>query len=82
MPSGAESSLSNLMTRKPSSDAAGSTRGTIEQMRRCNMASERSGYGRNRKRWLAIYLVVGAVAYFVVYLAFFHHGDGGGGFHY
>ena len=46
------------------------------------MASERSGYGRKRKRWLAIYLAAGAVAYFVLYLALFHHGGAGGGFHY
>lgn len=45
------------------------------------MASERSGYGKRWKRWLAIYLAVGAVAYVVLYVAFFHHG-GGGGFHY
>jgi hypothetical protein len=46
------------------------------------MASEGSGYGRRWKKWLAIYLAVGAVAYFVIYLAFFHHGGGGSGFHY
>jgi hypothetical protein len=46
------------------------------------MASERSGYGRKWKRWLAIYVAVGAVAYVVLYVAFFHHGGGGGGFHY
>jgi hypothetical protein len=46
------------------------------------MATERPGYGRKWKRWLAIYLAVGAVAYFVLYVALFHHGGGGGGFHY
>ena len=46
------------------------------------MASERSGYRRNWKRWVAIYLAVGAVAYVVLYVAFLHHGGGGGGFHY
>jgi hypothetical protein len=46
------------------------------------MASERSGYGRKWKRWLAIYLAVGAVVYVVLYVAFFHHGGGGGGFRY
>jgi hypothetical protein len=51
--------------------------------RRWDMATEpeRSGYGRKWKRWLAIYLAVGAVAYIVIYVAFFQHG-GGGGFHY
>ncbi len=33
------------------------------------MSSEQSGYGRKWKRWLAIYLAVGAVAYAVLYLA-------------
>jgi hypothetical protein len=46
------------------------------------MASERSGYGRKWKKWLAIYLAVGALAYVVLYVALFHHGGGGGGFHY
>ena len=47
------------------------------------MASEGSGYRRKWKKWLAIYLAVGAVAYFVIYLAFFAHASaGGGGFHY
>ncbi|HEY7478188.1 MAG TPA: hypothetical protein VIB62_08115 [Actinomycetota bacterium] len=48
------------------------------------MASEpeRSRYGRKWKRWLAIYLAIGAVAYVVIYVAFFHHGGGGGGFQY
>ena len=43
------------------------------------MALERSGYGRKWKRWLAIYLAVGAVTYVVLYVAFFHHSGGGGG---
>jgi hypothetical protein len=43
------------------------------------MALERSGYGRKWKRWLAIYLAVGAVTYFVLYVAFFNHSGGGGG---
>jgi hypothetical protein len=42
--------------------------------------AEGSGYGRKWKRWLAIYLAVGAVAYVFLYVAFFH--GGGGGFHY
>ena len=37
------------------------------------------GYGRKWKKWLAIYLAVGAVVYVVVYFAFLHHGGGGGG---
>ena len=43
------------------------------------MAQNESGYGRRWKKWLAIYLVVGTVAYLVVYLLFLHHGGAGGG---
>ena len=43
------------------------------------MAQQTSGYGRRWKRWLAIYLAIGAVAYLLVYLLFFHSGGGGGG---
>jgi hypothetical protein len=49
------------------------------------VSSTRSGYGRNWKKWIAIYLAVAAVAYFLVYLLFFTGGGGGGGgggFHY
>jgi hypothetical protein len=48
------------------------------------MASTGSGYGTKWKKWLAIYLAVGAVAYVVIYLLFFTGGGGGagGGFHY
>jgi hypothetical protein len=37
------------------------------------------GYGGKWKKWLAIYLVVGAVVYAVVYFAFLHHSGGSGG---
>jgi hypothetical protein len=40
------------------------------------MSDKSTGYGRNRKKWLAIYAVVGAVAYLLIYLIFF--ADGGG----
>jgi hypothetical protein len=43
------------------------------------MANKDSGYGRNWKRWLAIYAVAGAVVYLIVYLAFFYDGGGGAG---
>jgi hypothetical protein len=40
------------------------------------------GYGRNWKKWVAIYLAVGAVAYSVIYLALHSGGgSGGGGFY-
>lgn len=41
------------------------------------MGSNGSGYGRRWKRWIAIYVAVGAIAYLALYLAFFS-GDGGG----
>jgi hypothetical protein len=43
------------------------------------MAENRTGYGRRWKRWLAIYVAVGVVAYLIIYLVFFHHGGSGGG---
>ena len=43
------------------------------------MAEQKSGYGRNWKKWLAIYLVAGAVVYVVIYLLFFAGNGGGGG---
>jgi hypothetical protein len=43
------------------------------------MADKHSGYGRNWRKWLAIYAVVGAAVYLIVYLAFFSNGGGGGG---
>ena len=36
-----------------------------------------SGYGSRWKKRLLVYVAVGAVAYLVVYVAFFHHGGGG-----
>jgi hypothetical protein len=41
---------------------------------------EEKRYGSKWKKWLAIYVAVGAVAYVVIYLVFFHHGGGGGGY--
>jgi hypothetical protein len=46
------------------------------------MVNKNAGYGRNWKKWLAIYAVVGAIVYLIVYLAFFAGGGaatGGGG---
>ena len=42
----------------------------------------KTGYKGKWKKWLAIYLVAGAVVYFIVYLVAFHHGGSGGGFGY
>jgi len=44
------------------------------------MAQKSMGYGRKSwKKWLAIYLVAGAIIYFVVYLLFFAGNGGSGG---
>lgn len=41
------------------------------------MADRNRGYGRNWRKWVAIYVAVGAVAYLIVYLVFFAGGGGG-----
>jgi hypothetical protein len=46
---------------------------------RHGMANKDTGYGRNWKKWLAIYAVAGVVIYLIVYLVFFSGGGGGGG---
>jgi len=39
-----------------------------------------TGYSRRSwKKWLAIYLIAGAIAYLVIYLLFFTGGGSGGG---
>jgi hypothetical protein len=39
-----------------------------------------AGYSRRSwKKWLAIYVIAGAIAYLIVYLLFFAHSGGGGG---
>ena len=43
------------------------------------MAEQKSGYGRNWKKRLAIYLVAGAIVYGVIYLLFVAGNGGGGG---
>ncbi len=43
------------------------------------MADRSTGYGGRWKKWLAIYVAVGAVAYLIIYLVFFYHSGGGGG---
>jgi hypothetical protein len=43
------------------------------------VAKSGSGYGRNWKKWLAIYAVVGFVAYLIIYLVFFTGGGSGSG---
>ena len=39
----------------------------------------KAGYRGRWKKWLLIYLGVGAVAYLIIYLVFFHSGGYGGG---
>jgi hypothetical protein len=46
------------------------------------MAQSSRGYGRSWKKWLAIYVAIGAIAYLIIYLAFFSRGGGGGGYGY
>jgi hypothetical protein len=48
-------------------------------MRRCEMAQKSIGYGKSWRKWLAIYLVAGAIAYVVIYLLFFAGNGSGGG---
>jgi hypothetical protein len=36
--------------------------------------SDGGGYGRNWRKWLVIYLIVGVVAYGLIYLIFFSDG--------
>jgi hypothetical protein len=43
------------------------------------MAQKSAGYGRSWKKWVAIYVAGGAIAYLIVYLLFFTHGGSGGG---
>jgi hypothetical protein len=39
-----------------------------------------SGYSRKSwKKWVAIYVVAGAIAYLIIYLLFFANSGGGGG---
>jgi len=40
--------------------------------------THRTGYKRNWKRYVGIYLVVGGMAYLLIYLFAFHHGGMGG----
>jgi hypothetical protein len=42
------------------------------------MAQKSTGYGSKWKKWLAIYLIAGAIAYLVIYLLFFTGGGSGG----
>jgi hypothetical protein len=43
------------------------------------MDESQSGYRGKWVKWALIYLVAGAIVYFIVYLVFFHHGGGYGG---
>lgn len=42
-------------------------------------ANKSTGYGREWKKWLAIYAVVGAVVYLIVYFVFIYGGGGAAG---
>ena len=43
------------------------------------MANNSTGYGRNWKKWLAIYAAVGVVAYLIIYLVFIYGGSSAAG---
>ena len=43
------------------------------------MAKKKSGYGRNWKKWLVIYAVVGVIAYAIIFLVLSSNGGGGSG---
>jgi hypothetical protein len=43
------------------------------------MAERNASYRGRWKKWLAIYAVLGVIAYLIIYLLFFHHGGSGGG---
>jgi hypothetical protein len=43
------------------------------------MANKKADYGRNWKKWLVIYAVVGVIAYAIIYLMLSSNGGGGGG---
>ena len=43
------------------------------------MAQNSTSYRKSWKKWVAIYLLVGVIAYAIIYLLFFTGGSGGGG---
>jgi len=43
------------------------------------MAQTGTSYRKGWKKWLVIYLAIGAIAYLIIYLLFFTGGGGGGG---
>jgi hypothetical protein len=44
------------------------------------MVNKSTGYGRNWKKWLAIYAVIGAIVYLIIYIALtYGSGAAGGG---
>jgi len=40
---------------------------------------QKAGYRGRWKKWLLIYLAIGAVAYAIIYFVFLHHSGGGSG---
>jgi hypothetical protein len=42
------------------------------------MAQNSGSYGRSWKKWVTIYVIAGAIAYAIIYFAFFAHGGTGG----
>ena len=63
-------SISKYLASTPARVSLSITAGAMDE-------GKSSGYGSRWKKWLLVYVAVGAVAYLVVYLVFFHHGGGG-----
>ena len=39
----------------------------------------KGGYKRNWAKWVGLYLLIGGIIYFIIYLVAFNHGGGAGG---
>ena len=42
-------------------------------------SEQQSGYKRNWAKWIGLYLLIGGIAYLIIYFVAFHHGGGAGG---
>ena len=40
---------------------------------------KQGGYRRNWAKWIGLYLLIGGIAYLIIYFVAFHHGGGAGG---
>ena len=51
----------------------------MDTRQRGNTGTKTRGYKRNWAKWVGLYLAIGAIVYFIIYLVAFHHGGGAGG---